>query len=215
MCEAQENRKLAIPYYRYLLPSNKSILVDAFFLGSLRVPARRALLVFPVKVGSENVEDAITVEPLYKPEKALRLLSDALDWSIRARYETSLTRFKKFRLSLIFPVAWLRRGERLIKEGNEGLSIDDAELNAAISLLKGILGNTSHIDSIKHGGVLYIPLIIKGDCTGLKELISSSPIVMRNYSWLLKVDAGFRDKMNNLVHDLFGCMRRKHAINSH
>ena len=210
MGEAKEDMcgKLAIPHYRFLLSSGKSVLIDAFFLSSVRVPARRALLVFPTKEGSKASNDAIIVEPLYKPEKALRLLVDALDWSIKARYEVSLTRFKKFRLSLIFPMAWFRRGEHLINEGGESILIDDAELNAAISLLKGILGDTSNTDRIKHEGVSYVPLIIRGDCAGLGELVSHSPTVMRNYSWLLKVDAGFRDKMNNLVRGLFGCMNK-------
>ncbi len=210
MGEAKEDRsgKLAIPHYRFLLSSGKSVLIDAFFISSVRVPARRALLVFPMREGSKASNDAVIVEPLYKPEEALRLLVDALDWSINARYEFSLTRFKKFRLSLIFPVAWFRRGEHLINEGRGNILIDDAELNAAISLLKGILGGTSSTDRIKYEGISYVPLIVRGDCAGLGELVSPSPTVMRNYSWLLKVDTGFRNRMNNLVRDLFGCMNK-------
>ena len=204
--QSQIMRKLAVPCYKFLMPTEKLLLVDAFFLGSVKVPARRALLIFPVKVGINAGEGLVSLNPGYTPSDALRYLVSALEWSVREKYEVSLSRFKKFRLSLIFPIAWFRKGDRLIKAGEEGALIDDAELNAAISLLKGVLEGVRHrLDEVKYKGNAYIPLTAKGDCSGLHELISSFWDVSRNYNWLLKTDTGFRKKMNDLFLNLTGC----------
>jgi len=206
MNNGREVKKVAIPYYRFSLPNRKSVLVDAFFLKSVRVPARVALLIYPGDMSASPTGEEMVLHPNYTPMEALRYLIKALEWSVRVRYELMFPKFKKIRLSLIFPSTWFRSGDSLVKIGKEDVLINDVELNAAISLLKGVLkGVDQSLQNVKYEGTNYMSLSIVGNCSRIHEIIGPSINMSRSYRWLFKADSGFKEKMSELINDLFMC----------
>ncbi len=191
---------IIIPAYRIRV-ENKEFLLDAFFIDDkLDFPCRRALLIFkPEKNRSRPpaVDRKLVIKNKVEPEKAIKLLREALEWTETMRLELARRTFRRFRVALLIPV--LRAPKRL-EENIRGEKIpEEWELNGALHILKNVVfphgSDTSPI--VLGSGLIIIVL----DYSGEKPEIVWAPteMIKKNYSWLMKNDEKFRRTIDKIL----------------
>ncbi len=177
---------VSLPYFRIAFQRDE-YLVDAFFMNSLKVPARRALLIFPAKDLAQCSHGDV-VNPRYGSEKAYELLMESLRWSDERRAEAISKSFKKYRfsflISLLMPFKWLQPSE-------QESGVPASELVWASSILRKVLMDGKKVKPCRSLGV--VRKCVEGRVEGNEVVfLSGFRDAVRNYSWLVRIDEGFR-----------------------
>ncbi|MCD6323826.1 MAG: hypothetical protein J7L55_01810 [Desulfurococcales archaeon] len=184
---------VSLPYFRVSL-GTQEYLLDASFMESLKVPARRALLVFPAKDVS-NCTAGRDVRPAYSSREAYDLLLGSLRWSSERRSEVISKSFKKYRfsflLSLFMPLKWVQHEE-------DEAGATPSELVWATSILQKVLIEGGKAKPYRPQGV--VRKCFEGYVEGGEVVFTSGyKDIVRNYGWLMKMDEGFKDQFIKTV----------------
>ncbi len=191
---------IIIPAYRIRI-ENKEYLLDAFFIDNkLDFPCRRALLIFkPEKNRSRppTADRKLVIKSRVKPEKAIELLREALEWTETMRLELARKTFRRFRIALLVPV--LRTPKRL-EENIRGEKIpEEWELNGALHILKNVVF-THGLDTLPTVlGLDRIAIVIDYSREEPEIVWASTEMIRKNYSWLMKNDEMFRRTIKKIL----------------
>jgi len=185
----KDERRLLVPCYLITLENSRSYFLDAYFMKSVNIPARRSLMIYPPEGQASSVAWGHTklLKPMYSVNEALGLLREAYIWSYEKRLNRAKTILSRFRASLLFPIAVFKK-----IESDEDL-VRDSELAGAIYILEGVFGRKALLDklSVVRSEVIHVEVnavLREGNEINIK---SSNPSVARAYSWLYKNDDSF------------------------
>jgi len=193
-------RKLLIPCYAVTLRNSKTYFLDAYFMKSLKVPARRSLMIYPPegRVSSTAWGDTKLLEPSYSVDEALGMLREAYLWSCERRLNRAKTVLSRFRASLLFPIAVFRK-----IESDDDL-VRDSELAGAIYILEGVFGRRSLLEKLNiiRSEVTHVEVSVsldedRGDIT----VTSSNNSVARAYAWLYRNDENFNKALTEVLRN--------------
>ncbi len=194
-----DERRILVPCYLVTLESSKSYLLDAYFMHSLEVPARRSLMIYPPEGQASGTAwgDVKLLKPAYSVNEALGMLREAYLWASERRLNRAKKVLTRFRVSLLFPVAVFRKIET-----DEDL-VRDSELAGSIYILEGVFGRRALINklSIARSEVTHIEVNIRlrGSDRTQVHVSSSNPSLTRAYTWLYKNDAGFSKALKEVL----------------
>ncbi len=192
-------RRLLIPCYLVTLMNSKSYLLDAYFMRSLEVPARRSLMIYPPEGQASGTAwgDTKLLKPAYSVNEALGMLREAYLWACERRLNRAKKILSRFRVSLLFPVAVFRK-----LESDEDL-VHDSELAGSIYILEGVFGREALMDklNIVRSEIIYIEANIEINESNKAQIrvSSSNHSLTRAYLWLYKNDAGFNKALREVV----------------
>ncbi len=184
-----EERRLLIPCYAITLRNSRSYFLDAYFMRSLKVPARRSLMIYPPKGRVSSIAWGHTklLRPAYSINEALGMLREAYLWSCEKRLNRAKAVLSRFRISLLFPVAVFKK-----IESDEDL-VRDSELAGAIYILEGVFGREfllSKLD-VERTEVAHVEVSVSFKENNEIVVSSSNSSIARAYAWLYKNDEEF------------------------
>jgi len=191
-------RKLLIPCYAVTLKNSKTYFLDAYFMKSLKVPARRSLMIYPPegRVSSIAWGDTKFLEPAYSINEALGMLREAYLWSCERRLNRAKTVLSRFRASLLFPIAAFKK-----IESDDDL-VRDSELAGAIYILEGVFGRRSLLEKLDvvRSEVAHVEVSVSlSEDSGEIIVISSNSSVARAYTWLYRNDENFNKALTEVL----------------
>lgn|GEM_PF-4020209 len=191
---------IIIPAYKMKV-RDKEYLVDAFFIdGRLDFPCRRALLIFNIveKTSSPpSVDKKYVIKNIVESQRTVELLRNALEWTEKMRLELARRTFRRYRIALLIPVF---KTPKKLEESIRGEKIpEEWELNGALHILKHIVfpSGTRELPMITGQGKIGIAIEYTGKKLAL--IWGSSPIIEKNYSWLLDNDETFRKTLLKIL----------------
>jgi hypothetical protein len=192
-------RKLLVPCHLITLENSRNYLLDAYFMRSLEVPARRSLMIYPPEGHTSGTVwgHAKLLRPAYSVNEALGLLREAYLWACERRLNRAKKVLSRFRLSLLFPVAVFKKIE------NDEDLVRDSELAGSIYILEGVFGRRALINklNIMRSEVAYIEanIRLRGGDENQIRVDSPNPSLARAYTWLYKNDTGFNKALREVL----------------
>ncbi len=197
MKKIKDERRLLVPCYLITLKNSRSYFLDAYFMRSLKIPARRSLMIYPPEGQASGAAWGHTklLKPAYSVNEALGLLREAYLWSCEKRLNRTKTVLSRFRASLIFPIAVFRK-----IESDKDL-VRDNELAGAVYILEGIFGRKALLDklSIVRSEVIHVEVNVKLKEGNEVDIKSSNSSVARAYNWLYKNDEDFNKAFSEIL----------------
>ena len=197
MRDITNGERLLIPCYAITLRNSKSYFIDAYFMKSLKVLARRSLMIYPPEGGVSGVVwgHAKLLRPAYSINEALGILREAYLWSCEKRLNRAKKILSRFRASLLFPIAAFRK-----IESDEDLVLD-SELAGAIYILEGVFGRKPLLSKLDVVGSRVTHVEVSVSLKNSNEVIisSSNNSVARAYTWLYKNDEGFSKTLTEIL----------------
>ena len=199
MSDVANGERLLIPCYAITLRNSKSYFIDAYFMKSLKVLARRSLMIYPPEGSVSGVVwgHAKLLRPAYSINEALGMLREAYLWSCEKRLNRAKKILSRFRASLLFPVAAFRK-----IESDEDLVLD-SELAGAIYILEGVFGRKSLLSKLDVARYEVTHVEVNVSLKGNNEAIisSSNSSIARAYAWLYKRDEGFSKTLAEILRE--------------
>jgi len=191
-------KKLLVPCYAVTLKDSKNYFIDAYFMKSIKVLARRSLMIYPPegKVSGTAWGHTKLLKPAYSVNEALGMLREAYLWSCEKRLNRAKKILSRFRASLLFPIAVFRK-----MESDEDL-IRDSELAGAIYILEGVFGRESLLSklNVSSSEVAYVEVNINSRGNDV-VIESSNNSVARAYTWLYRNDESFNKALTEVLKD--------------